>query len=151
MRVCRTWPGRAAQSHMPAASNARRLAARARARKAHGVCVTGYSAGAPCAGNRLPMSVAVVRRHAPAPPEAHRLRRMVIKSGKGTDGRRVNRRPENISITNCTVHHAHGAVVLGSETSGGIRNLVASNIACDGTQKHRRDPSYTHLQSCNHW
>jgi len=59
---------------------------------------------------------------------------IVIKSGKDSDGRRVNRPAENISITNCTVHHAHGAVVLGSETSGGIRNVVASNITCNGTQ-----------------
>jgi len=59
---------------------------------------------------------------------------IVIKAGKDADGLRVNRPSENISITNCTVHHAHGAVTLGSETSGWIRNLVASNITCDGTQ-----------------
>jgi polygalacturonase len=58
-----------------------------------------------------------------------------LKSGKDADGLRVNRVTENITITNCVVHHAHGAVVLGSETSGGIRNVVASNIACKGTQK----------------
>jgi polygalacturonase len=59
---------------------------------------------------------------------------MVIKAGKDADGLRVNRPSENISIANCTVHRAHGAVTLGSETSGWIRNLVASNITCDGTQ-----------------
>ena len=59
---------------------------------------------------------------------------IVIKSGKDADGRRVNRPTENVSIANCTVHHAHGAVTLGSEISGGIRNLVADNITCDGTQ-----------------
>ncbi len=59
---------------------------------------------------------------------------IVIKSGKDSDGRRVNRPAENISITNCTVHRAHGAVVLGSEISGWIRNVVATNITCDGTQ-----------------
>ena len=59
---------------------------------------------------------------------------IVIKSGKDADGRRVNRPAENISITNCTVHRAHGAVVLGSDISGWIRNLVASNITCDGAQ-----------------
>ncbi|HWB82594.1 MAG TPA: glycoside hydrolase family 28 protein [Bryobacteraceae bacterium] len=58
-----------------------------------------------------------------------------LKSGKDADGLRVNRPTENIAITNITVHHAHGAVVLGSETSGGIRNVVATNIVCDGTQK----------------
>jgi polygalacturonase len=59
---------------------------------------------------------------------------IVIKSGKDADGLRVNRPSENITITNCTVHHAHGAVTIGSETSGSIRNVVASNIVCDGTE-----------------
>src|ERR1019366_5778424 len=59
---------------------------------------------------------------------------IVIKSGKDADGLRVNRPTENVSITTCTVRHAHGAVTVGSETSGWIRNLVASNITCDGTQ-----------------
>jgi polygalacturonase len=59
---------------------------------------------------------------------------IVIKSGKDADGRRVNKPTENVSIANCTVHHAHGAVTLGSEIAGGIRNLVADNITCDGTQ-----------------
>ena len=59
---------------------------------------------------------------------------IVVKSGKDADGLRVNRPTENISITNCTVHRAHGAVTIGSETSGSIRNIVASNITCQGTQ-----------------
>jgi polygalacturonase len=58
-----------------------------------------------------------------------------LKSGKNADGLRVNRPTENVAITNCTVHHGHGAVVLGSETSGGIRNVVASNIVALGTEK----------------
>ncbi len=58
-----------------------------------------------------------------------------LKSGKNADGLRVNRPTENVAITNCTVHRAHGAVVLGSETSGGIHNVVASNIVCQGTEK----------------
>ncbi len=59
---------------------------------------------------------------------------IVIKAGKDADGLRVNRPSENISIANCTVHRAHGAVTIGSETSGWIRNLVASGLTCDGTQ-----------------
>ena len=58
---------------------------------------------------------------------------IVLKSGKDADGLRVNRPTENVTITNCTVHRAHGALVVGSETSGGIRNVVASNISCQGT------------------
>lgn len=59
---------------------------------------------------------------------------IAIKSGKDADGLRVNRPTEDVTITNCTVHHAHGAVVIGSETSGGIRNVTASNITADGTE-----------------
>ncbi len=59
---------------------------------------------------------------------------IVIKAGKDADGLRVNRPSEDISISNCSVHRAHGAVTIGSETSGWIRNLVASNITCEGTQ-----------------
>ena len=58
-----------------------------------------------------------------------------LKSGKDADGLRVNRVTEDISITNCTIHRGHGAVVLGSETSGGIRNVVASNIVAQGTDR----------------
>jgi polygalacturonase len=59
---------------------------------------------------------------------------IVLKAGKDADGMRVNRPTENVTITNCTVHHAHGAVVIGSETSGGVRNVVASNITADETE-----------------
>ena len=46
----------------------------------------------------------------------------------------VNRPTENVTITNCTVHHAHGAVVIGSESSGSIRNVVAGSIAAVETE-----------------
>jgi polygalacturonase len=59
---------------------------------------------------------------------------IVLKSGKGVDGRRVGRPTENITITNCTFGRAHGAVVIGSETAGGVRNVVASNIVAKGTE-----------------
>jgi hypothetical protein len=59
---------------------------------------------------------------------------IVLKSGKGVDGRRVARPTENITITNSTFHRAHGAVVIGSETAGGVRNVVASNIVSTGTE-----------------
>jgi hypothetical protein len=58
-----------------------------------------------------------------------------IKSGKDADGRRVNRSTENVTITNCTIQHGHGAVVLGSETAGSIRNIAASNIVSQHTDK----------------
>ena len=59
---------------------------------------------------------------------------IVIKAGKDADGLRVDRPSEDVTITNCTVHHAHGAVVIGSETSGSVRNVVASNITAVDTE-----------------
>jgi len=59
---------------------------------------------------------------------------IVLKSGKDADGLRVNRATEDVTITGCTVHHAHGAVTIGSETSGGIRNVVAANMTAVGTE-----------------
>ncbi|HVU35839.1 MAG TPA: glycoside hydrolase family 28 protein [Opitutaceae bacterium] len=58
---------------------------------------------------------------------------IVIKSGKDNDGRRTNRPTEFVTITNCVMYEGHGAVVVGSETSGGIRNVTASNIVSEGT------------------
>jgi polygalacturonase len=42
---------------------------------------------------------------------------------------------ENIAITNCTMVHGHGGVVIGSEMSGGIRNVVISNCIFEGTDR----------------
>ncbi len=58
---------------------------------------------------------------------------IVLKSGKDADGLRVNRSTENVAITNCIVHHGSAGVVIGSEMSGSVRNVVASNIVCPGT------------------
>ncbi len=46
-----------------------------------------------------------------------------IKSGKDEDGRRVNRPAEDIIIENCIFRYGHGGVAMGSEMSGGIRNV----------------------------
>lgn len=42
---------------------------------------------------------------------------------------------ENITITNCTMVHGHGGVVIGSEMSGGVRNVVISNCVFVGTDR----------------
>lgn len=42
---------------------------------------------------------------------------------------------ENITITNCTMIHGHGGVVLGSEMSGSIRNVTISNCVFEGTDR----------------
>jgi polygalacturonase len=58
---------------------------------------------------------------------------IVIKSGRDNDGLRTNRPTEYVTITNCVMYKGHGAVVIGSETSGGIRDITASNIVSKGT------------------
>ncbi len=58
---------------------------------------------------------------------------IVIKSGRDNDGLRTARPTEYVTITNCVMYQGHGAVVIGSETSGGIRNVTASNIVSKGT------------------
>jgi polygalacturonase len=52
-----------------------------------------------------------------------------IKSGRDAEGRRRGRPCENINIVNCTVLHGHGGVTIGSEMSGGVRNVTVTN--CD--------------------
>jgi polygalacturonase len=42
---------------------------------------------------------------------------------------------ENITITNCTMAHGHGGVVIGSEMSGGVKNVVIANCIFIGTDR----------------
>jgi unsaturated rhamnogalacturonyl hydrolase len=56
---------------------------------------------------------------------------IAIKSGKDADGRRVNVPSENIIIRNCVMRDGHGGVVVGSETSGGVRNVFAEDCTMD--------------------
>lgn len=42
---------------------------------------------------------------------------------------------EDIAITNCIMAHGHGGVVIGSEISGGVRNVVISNCIFEGTDR----------------
>ena len=60
---------------------------------------------------------------------------ITLKSGKDEEGRLKARATENVTITNCVMYRGHGAVVIGSEMSGGVRNVVASNIVCVGTDR----------------
>jgi polygalacturonase len=56
-----------------------------------------------------------------------------IKSGKDEDGRRRGVPCENIVIRNNIVYHGHGGVTVGSEMSGGVRNMHVSNCTFMGT------------------
>ena len=60
---------------------------------------------------------------------------ITIKSGKDVPGRTKAAPAENYTITNCTMLSGHGGVVIGSEMSGGVRNIVISNCIFDGTDR----------------
>jgi exo-poly-alpha-galacturonosidase len=55
-----------------------------------------------------------------------------IKSGKDADGLRVNRPAEDILIEDSHFGYGQGGVAMGSETSGGIRNVTTLNCLFDG-------------------
>jgi DNA sulfur modification protein DndE len=56
-----------------------------------------------------------------------------LKSGKDEEGRRRGKPTENVTIRNCKVLHAHGGVTVGSEMSGGVRNIQVSDCNFEGT------------------
>lgn len=56
-----------------------------------------------------------------------------IKSGMNEDGWRVGRPTENVVIRNMTSLQGHGGVVIGSEMSGDVRNVLAHDCIFDGT------------------
>lgn len=56
-----------------------------------------------------------------------------IKSGKDEDGRRRGIPSENLVVRNNIVYHGHGGVTVGSEMSGGVRNMHVSNCTFMGT------------------
>ena len=56
-----------------------------------------------------------------------------IKSGRDEAGRKRGMPTENLIARNCTVYHAHGGFVIGSEMSGGARNLFVENCTFIGT------------------
>ena len=60
---------------------------------------------------------------------------VTLKSGMDEAGRRMGRPDENITIANCIMLHGHGGVVIGSEMSGGVRNVVVTNCVFQGTQR----------------
>ena len=56
-----------------------------------------------------------------------------IKSGKDADGRRRGIPCENVVVEGCTVFAGHGGFVVGSEMSGGVKNILVNNCQFLGT------------------
>ena len=56
---------------------------------------------------------------------------IAIKSGRNADGRRLKAPTENVIIQNCVMKDGHGGITVGSEISGGVRNVFAENCRLD--------------------
>ena len=69
---------------------------------------------------------------------------VVLKSGYNEDGWRVARPMENLVMRWCSSKRGHGGLVVGSEMSGGVRNVYLHDCDFEGTDravriKSRRD------------
>jgi DNA sulfur modification protein DndE len=58
---------------------------------------------------------------------------ITIKSGRDEQGRKRGIPTENFIIKDCIVYHAHGGFVIGSEMSGGVRNMFISDCTFMGS------------------
>lgn len=56
-----------------------------------------------------------------------------LKAGRDWDGLRVNRPTEYVVIRKCIARKGGGLLTLGSETSGGIRHVLATDLYAKGT------------------
>jgi polygalacturonase len=56
-----------------------------------------------------------------------------IKSGRDAEGRKRGMPTEDVIVRNCTVYAAHGGFVIGSEMSGGARNIWVDDCTFIGT------------------
>ena len=56
-----------------------------------------------------------------------------IKSGRDEAGRKRAMPTQDVIVRNCVVYHAHGGFVIGSEMSGGAKNIYVDNCTFIGT------------------
>ncbi len=62
---------------------------------------------------------------------------VALKSGRNADGRRLAVPIESVVIRDCTMRDGHGGVVIGSEMSGGARNVFAERCQMDSPNLDR--------------
>jgi polygalacturonase len=62
---------------------------------------------------------------------------IAIKSGSNNDGRRIGLPCENLVVRRCTMKDGHGGVVIGSEISGGCRNVFVEDCEMDSPSLER--------------
>lgn len=58
-----------------------------------------------------------------------------LKSGRGSDGLRVNRPTENVVIRHSLALRGAGGIVCGTETAAGIKNVYMHDCVFDGTER----------------
>lgn len=63
---------------------------------------------------------------------------IALNAGMNEDGWRVGKPCENVVIRNCTMTGGHGAVVIGSAVSGGVRNVLVTNCRIQDTMQGLR-------------
>lgn len=56
---------------------------------------------------------------------------IALKSGRDKDGLSINRPSENIIVRNCRIIEGHSGVAIGSEMSGGVKNVLIENCKID--------------------
>jgi polygalacturonase len=62
---------------------------------------------------------------------------IAIKSGRNADGRRLHVPSENFIIQGCQMKDGHGGVTIGSEISGGVRNIFAQDCVMSSPKLDR--------------
>lgn len=62
---------------------------------------------------------------------------IAVKSGRNADGRLWNLPTQNMIVRNCEMKNGHGGMVLGSEISGGCRNIFVENCIMDSPNLDR--------------
>ena len=62
---------------------------------------------------------------------------IALKSGRNDDGRRLHAPIENVIIRDCVMKDGHGGVTIGSEISGGARNIFAEKCRMDSPRLDR--------------
>ncbi|MBN2612722.1 MAG: glycoside hydrolase family 28 protein [Bacteroidales bacterium] len=62
---------------------------------------------------------------------------IALKSGRNDDGRKWSVPTENVVIRNCKMQNGHGGIVIGSEISGGCKNIFVENCEMSSSELDR--------------
>jgi polygalacturonase len=62
---------------------------------------------------------------------------IALKSGRNADGRKWNIPTENVIVRNCKMQNGHGGIVIGSEISGGCKNIFVENCEMSSPELER--------------